>query len=78
MRPERAALADGSGSWDNELPGTVAETVYVGDHLRVVVDVSAGSGFVIKMPNTAGALVPERGGTVRVGWRAEDCLALDA
>jgi putative spermidine/putrescine transport system ATP-binding protein len=33
--------------------------------------------FVIKVPNSAGRVHLEVGARVRVGWRIEDCRALD-
>ena len=33
--------------------------------------------FVIKVPNSAGRVHLEVGASVRVGWRIEDCRALD-
>jgi putative spermidine/putrescine transport system ATP-binding protein len=77
VRPERVTILEAGQALPNELPGTVRQRIYVGDHLRVVLDGPELDGFVVKVPNGAGlgAIVP--GSAVRVGWRVEDCLALD-
>ncbi|WP_119300697.1 ABC transporter ATP-binding protein [Dongia deserti] len=78
IRPERADIVQGERSCDNELTAKVAEVVYAGDHLRIVLDAPEMRGFVVKKPNTAGLTAMAPGQIVRVGWRADDCLALDA
>ena len=77
LRPERATLATGSGALANELDAVVSGLVYVGDHLRISLLSQHFEDFVVKLPNSAGLPTLVEGQAVRVGWRVEDCLALD-
>ena len=54
------------------------ELIYLGDHTRARVQVLGHSNFVIKVPNSEGVPNLAPGATIRVGWRTEDCRALDA
>ena len=77
VRPERARLVEPGSPAEASVPGTLRQTIYVGDHLRLVVGLAAGQEFVLKVPNTTdrqSALLP--GEPVRVGWSAADGLAL--
>jgi putative spermidine/putrescine transport system ATP-binding protein len=77
IRPERVAINSAMPDHTNRLTGKVAETIYLGDHLRVRVDVAGCNDFIVKSPNkqTGGEL--DIGQPVTVGWRTEDCRALD-
>jgi putative spermidine/putrescine transport system ATP-binding protein len=90
LRPERARLmtADGGGSGGdpgagappaNRLAGTVVETIYLGDHRRVIVDAGGNRDVMVKLPADAeGAAEPLRPGTpVVLRFAPDDCLALD-
>jgi putative spermidine/putrescine transport system ATP-binding protein len=74
LRPERVRLAPGPGT-DNRLSGRVEKIVYLGDTTRAVLAIASGDELVARMPNASGAMPIERGETVEIGWRAEDCLA---
>jgi putative spermidine/putrescine transport system ATP-binding protein len=77
VRPERIAINPGKSSVDGLLKGTIAELIYLGDHIRARLEVAGHSDFVVKVPNHGGASSIERGRAVHVGWRAADCRALD-
>ena len=77
VRPERAAILGPGATMPDELPATVAELIYVGDHIRVVLAAPEFQNFVVKLPNGGGLPALSVGGAVRLGWRIEDCLALD-
>ncbi len=77
VRPERVAVLDDVEHRDNEIEATVGSLTYVGDHLRLAVDAPALDGFVVKMPNSGAPVELSGGAQVRVGWRLEDCLALE-
>ncbi len=79
IRPERvevnpARLPPGAHMVEAE----VLEFIYMGDLFRVRLNVAGNSDFVMKYRNApdAGRLAP--GSRVRIGWRPEDCRALDA
>ncbi|MBL8573026.1 MAG: ABC transporter ATP-binding protein [Hyphomicrobiaceae bacterium] len=75
LRPERLSLAHGADAVANHFPGTVVETIYHGDHLRVRLEALGRDDFVVKAPVSGSeALVPGR--TVDIGWRVADGRAL--
>jgi len=80
LRPERLALLHAGAEADNMLQATIRQTVYGGDHIRLVCTAEGVGGpagqLVVKIPNRSGVPSLEPGAPVRLGWRAEDCLAL--
>ncbi|HEV7275890.1 MAG TPA: ABC transporter ATP-binding protein [Devosiaceae bacterium] len=76
IRPERAAILEEGKTMANEFEATVTEAIFVGDHIRVVAQAAGGWQVVVKSPNSAARGRLEVGTTARIGWRAEDCLAL--
>ncbi len=77
IRPERVELNPQASDIVNRLSGTVAETIYLGDHVRVRVEVPGSKEFIVKAPNKEGAGLLNAGQPVTVGWRTRDCRALD-
>ena len=77
IRPERVMLGARSTDCANRFDATIAEFIYLGDHLRLRLDFAGNSGFMVKVP------VPEVdpswqvGDRLSIGWRAEDLRALD-
>ncbi len=77
LRPERVKIdADGSGL-PNIFQGEVKELIYLGDHIRVRVDLAGNDEFIVKIPNASGERRIKVGEAVSLGWTAEDCRALD-
>ena len=74
LRPERVQLAP-EESVANRFEATVAERIYHGDHTRLRLVLGARDDFVVKVGADA---APAVGETIRVGWSADDCRALDA
>jgi putative spermidine/putrescine transport system ATP-binding protein len=68
VRPEQIALD--SGPSDCALTGTLAEAIYLGDHVRLRVAVRDMGDIVVK---ARAAQAPAVGAAVRLGWRAEHC-----
>jgi len=68
VRPEQIVL--GEDPADCSLAGTLAEAIYLGDHLRLRIAVNGMGDIVVK--SHAGQ-APAIGSAVRLGWRAEDC-----
>ena len=75
IRPEQARLIGDGQTLPNAFPARVAQLIYVGDHTRVVLDCGALAPFVVKVPSSEPTELFEPSAAVRVGWRAEDCLA---
>jgi putative spermidine/putrescine transport system ATP-binding protein len=78
LRPERVRINPEQGVYANQFEAEVQELIYLGDHTRCRVSVLGSSNFIVKVANAEGvpSLVP--GQKVRVGWKPEDCRALDA
>jgi putative spermidine/putrescine transport system ATP-binding protein len=78
LRPERVFVNPQDSSCPNIFDATVEELIYLGDHVRTRVNVLGHHDFIIKVPNSAGHNHLRTGKTVKIGWLAEDCRALDA
>lgn len=78
LRPERVKLNPAPGSLPNVFCAWVAEVIYLGDHVRARVTVCGHDDFVIKLPNSESIAQVEAGTAITVGWKMEDCRALDA
>jgi putative spermidine/putrescine transport system ATP-binding protein len=76
IRPERVEI-DPAEPLPNMLDGTIAELIYLGDHVRSRLTVAGHDDFVVKLPNTQSRRPLSSGQPVKVGWRTEDCRALD-
>jgi hypothetical protein len=63
VRPERIAVAAAArGSHDNELAGTVEETIFLGSHVRVRLKCAAGE-VIASVPIQEAAAIPPTGGS---------------
>uniref|UniRef100_UPI00056713B4 TOBE domain-containing protein n=1 Tax=Bradyrhizobium sp. WSM1743 TaxID=318996 RepID=UPI00056713B4 len=78
LRPERVKLNPAPGSLPNIFGAHVAEVIYLGDHVRARILLCGQDDFVIKLPNSDGVVQLEPGTVITIGWKTEDCLALDA
>ncbi|MEM8797680.1 MAG: ABC transporter ATP-binding protein [Pseudomonadota bacterium] len=77
IRPERIAINPQDGLVDNVLEGRIAELIYLGDHIRTRMVVSGNEEFIVKVPNNDSSVLLAEGDEARVGWRTQDCRALD-
>lgn len=77
LRPERVEVNPEPGDYPNEFEGKVEELIYLGDHIRTRASVSGHDDFIVKIPNSSEHASLQEGATVKFGWKAEDCRALD-
>ncbi len=77
IRPERVVLNPQENQVDNMASGKIVESIYLGDHLRLNVRAFGEQEFVMKVPNATEHSSLVEGTDVGVGWRSEDCRALD-
>jgi putative spermidine/putrescine transport system ATP-binding protein len=77
LRPERVEVDPEPGKYPNEFEGHVRELIYLGDHIRTRASVSGHDDFVVKIANSSEHASLKEGATVKFGWTAEDCRALD-
>ncbi|HWK43770.1 MAG TPA: ABC transporter ATP-binding protein [Stellaceae bacterium] len=77
IRPERVAIDPGPDV-ANRFPAQVEELIYLGDHTRVRLAACGTDEFIVKVPagHVHAGLAP--GAEVTIGWRWQDCRALDA
>ena len=78
LRPERVRLNPQNGACANQFDARVEELIYLGDHTRARVSLLGVENFVIKMPNAEGVPDLAPGAQIKIGWKPEDCRALDA
>ena len=78
LRPERVIVNPPKGSVENIFEGVVQELIYLGDHIRTRVSVCGNDDFIVKVPNSQGHFIIDKGQQIQVGWTLEDCRALDA
>ena len=78
LRPERVKINPTNGACSNVFSARVEELIYLGDHTRVRASVCGSKDFVIKVPNSEGMPNLQPGASISVGWKKEDCRALDA
>jgi len=77
LRPERVQLNPAAGTCDVTTPAKVSDVTYLGDHLRVRASAFGNQTFVIKVPNASRQRPVNLDADIQIGWRAEDCHALD-
>ena len=75
VRPERVNINQ-NGSADNNFKGKVKELIYLGDHIRVRLNVCDNEEFIVKIPNE-GNISFKEGDNIDVSWQSEDIRALD-
>ncbi len=76
IRPERVKILPAEGSLPNRFEAEVRELIYLGDHLRVRFAL-AGLDFIVKVHNAEDRPSLDIGTRIPLGWRTEDCRALD-
>lgn len=78
FRPERVRLNPAPGSLPNIFDARIVELIYLGDHLRIRTSVAGQDELVVKVPNSDGVVQLEQHAAITIGWKMEDCRALDA
>ena len=78
LRPERVVVDPEPHGLPNVFPAKAEELIYLGDHIRTRFSVCETDDFIVKIPNSAVHAALSVGDVVTIGWRVEDCLALDA
>ncbi|MEM9277472.1 MAG: ABC transporter ATP-binding protein [Pseudomonadota bacterium] len=76
LRPERVEL-DPPKSMKNVIDGKIEELIYLGDHIRVRMNVAGNDEFIVKVRNRGDRKPLAEGETKKIGWASEDCKALD-
>ena len=77
LRPERVRLNPPEGRCDTVVPAVVKDLTYLGDHLRLRVIAFGDRELVTKLPNASSERSVAVGDSIQIGWRVQDCHALD-
>ena len=77
LRPERIEL-NPAEKMENIIKGRVEELIYLGDHIRVRMNVAGNDEFIVKVRNKGNQKDLAEGETARIGWVSADCKALDS
>jgi putative spermidine/putrescine transport system ATP-binding protein len=77
IRPERVSLNGSSESCVNRFSGRVEEFIYLGDHVRVRLEVCGKTDFFVKQPIAELDPALAVGDVVPLGWQVEHVRALD-
>lgn len=77
LRPERVTLNPETDECDTTVSGRVEELIYLGDHIRTRLSVCGRDDFIVKIPNATRRSSLGPGDEVSLGWRIEDCRALE-
>ena len=78
LRPERVILNPNSSNTATALSAKVLELIYLGDHIRTRMSIAGQDDFIVKIQNDSDHCALQVGDTIELGWRAQDCRALDA
>jgi len=78
IRPERVLLNGASQQMENRFSGRIAEFIYLGDHVRIRLDVCGESNFFIKQPISQLEPGLAVGDVIPLGFPIEHVRALDA
>lgn len=74
VRPESVTLGNDARMADNSFPATVAETVYLGDSVRVITTLNDDVRLEVAIPPSR--TIPTVGDTVEIGWNDADAVVL--
>jgi putative spermidine/putrescine transport system ATP-binding protein len=77
IRPERILLNGHSSECENRFSGRVQEFIYLGDHVRIRMEVCGVSGFFVKQPISELSSALAVGDVIPIGWQIEHVRALD-
>ncbi|UQY32723.1 ABC transporter ATP-binding protein [Pseudomonas fulva] len=77
IRPERIRLNAAAEGCDNRFSGRVSEFIYLGDHVRVRLEVCGKTDFFVKQPIAELDPALAVGDVIPLGWQVEHVRALD-
>lgn len=72
VRPEHLVVGSAARDRLNQCEGKIADTTYLGDHLRALVDIGGGQTMVVRKPLLDFARPPVIGEEILIGWNEGD------
>ncbi len=76
IRPERVEFQP-EKKMENIVDGKIEELIYLGDHIRVRMNVAGNDEFIVKVRNRGDKRKMAEGDKAKIGWATADCRALD-
>ena len=76
IRPERVRLNGASEACANRFTGRVEEFIYLGDHVRIRLEVAGATHFIVKQPIAELDAALKVGDVILLGWDTEHTRAL--
>ena len=76
LRPERVIVNPDEAIIDNIFWGKVKDIIYLGDHVRMIVNVCGNDEFIVRIPNAQDRQVVDKNQRIKLGWSSNDCRAL--
>ncbi len=78
IRPERVFIRpEHKNGCPNIFKAKIQKLTYLGDHIRIHTAFCENEDFIIKVSNTQQGFNLRPGETLEIGWKVEDCRALD-
>jgi putative spermidine/putrescine transport system ATP-binding protein len=77
IRPERVSINPPPEAGGTRVTGAVVDVTYLGRHARVRLKACGLEDFIVTLPNDGRDLALVPGSMLNLGWRADDCRALD-
>ncbi|WP_028535231.1 ABC transporter ATP-binding protein [Paludibacterium yongneupense] len=77
IRPERVLINGASHDSSNRFNGRIQEFIYLGDHVRIRMEVCGNPDFIVKMPINQLDTHLREDDVVPLGWSVEHARALD-
>lgn len=79
LRPELVCLVGDNerDKFSNVKSAMVEEIIFLGDHIRLRLDVLGNDSFILKIQHGSQDKLPSEGDVINVGWSYEDSWALD-
>jgi spermidine/putrescine ABC transporter ATP-binding subunit len=74
IRPEAIVFGQVAAASENRFEGTIAESIYLGESVRLIVEIGGGARVEVRVPPNEGE--PTVGESVAVGWDAVDAVVL--
>ena len=76
LRPERVFVLAENETAENRFTAKMLEKIYLGDHIRLRLQVLGIDEFIVKVPNNGQFSSLRINDDVQIGWQAADCHAL--
>lgn len=76
VRPERVLLNGDSAGCENRYMATIRELIYLGDHVRIRIDVAGHDKVYVRQPVNQIHTPLREGDAIEVGWYASDVRVL--